>query len=161
VVLLETLSVMPEISRVMDFLFSPDHTVIVVPLALGLGVTLAIAPQLRNIRLSHSFFIVAWVWSAACIVKEIGASNMRPKYAYPLVFIAVGIVGLLALATFRWVEKNHQETNPQQDSEKTSSLDNIRDAITGGDSFGYIEPNIGSTKSFSNLGALTLQVSGV
>lgn len=60
---------------------------------------------------------------------------MRPRYAYPLVFLALGVVGILALATFRWVERNHHEalpsaTKPNNEvSETLAELREVNDLI--------------------------------
>jgi hypothetical protein len=99
-----------EIWVFLAWLFSPEPTLWVTGLNLGVGFTMALAPQLRNIRLAHLFFSIAWLWAFLCVTEELAVSKMSSHFALPIVFIAAGAIAVLAVLTYRWVESNHQET---------------------------------------------------
>jgi hypothetical protein len=99
-----------EIWAFLTWLFSPEPALWVTALGLGVGFTMALAPQLRNIRLAHLFFGIAWLWAFLCVTEELAVSKMSSHFALPIVFIAGGAIAVLAVLTYRWVESNHRET---------------------------------------------------
>ena len=91
------------------WIFNPELSGWVVAIGIGAGITMALAPQIRNIRLAHFFFLVAWIWAGGCTIGEIGLAKLSLAYAIPAVFVGCGVIGTLSLITYRWVEQNHQE----------------------------------------------------
>jgi hypothetical protein len=98
------------------WLFSPDVTLWVWPIGIGGGLTLALAPQIRNIRLAHIFFGFAWIWAFGCILEEIMKSRMSLKASIPLAFVVGGIIAVLALLSHYWVEQNHKDADAPKPS---------------------------------------------
>lgn len=96
---------------IVHWLFGEGPTLFGVALAISGGIALALAPQIRNIRLAHWFFAFAWMWVFGGLVE--GTGNMKHSLpSYALVFFGGGIIGALALATYKWVETNHHEASP-------------------------------------------------
>lgn len=92
------------------WIFGVGPVLFVVALGIGGGLTLALAPQIRNIRLAHWFFGFAWVWAFGGIIEVIGDMKLTPKLSIPLAFVCTGVIGVLALMSSIWVERNHHDS---------------------------------------------------
>jgi hypothetical protein len=96
--------------RFIAWIFNPEASLWLIPISIGAGLTVALAPQLRNIRLAHLFFAVAWIWSLGSVFEEVTIVNTSLKSAILLVFITTVLIGVLALISFKWVESNYHES---------------------------------------------------
>lgn len=105
-----------------SWLFSLGPMLLVVPIGIGGGLTLALAPQLRNIRLAHIFFGFAWIWAYGCVLEEIMNSRIPLKYSVPTTFLITGMIGVLALLSHYWVEGNRREYSSVQDGQTRQGL---------------------------------------
>jgi hypothetical protein len=99
--------------KFLTWLFSPEPSLWVIGIGIGVGFTVALAPTLRNIRLAHLFFGLAWVWTYGCILEEIMFIKLPLRYSIPVTFLIAGLVGVMALLCHYWVEKNHEEQTTQ------------------------------------------------
>jgi len=97
------------ILQLVIWLFSPEPSLWLIAIGITGGLTLALAPQLRNIRLAHLFFGVTWLWAFGCIAEVVSLSKMPLQYTVPSVFLATVLIGVLALLSYQWVETNHHE----------------------------------------------------
>lgn len=125
---------MSDFLGVIRWLFGEGPTLFGVALAAGGGIALALAPQIRNIRLSHWFFRFAWVWAFGGLIEGVG--DMKQSLpSYIVVFVGSGLIGLMALTTYRWVERNHHEafpsaSTPQDDNSRIQAeLNEVNDFI--------------------------------
>lgn len=118
-----------------DFFFGTTAFWGVVPVGLGGGLTLALAPKIRDIRLAHWFFGVGFVWAEGCFIREAALVNWQSKFVIPLVFVVSGLIGSLAWLTFKWVETHRLESTPAVAtdsgavSETQKELDEVNDFI--------------------------------
>src|SRR3984893_6347562 len=94
----------------------------VIALAIGSGLTTALAPTIRNVRLAHPFFAVATIWSLGCTFEWLANGGDIPM-KYVLAFVIGGSIFTLSLAAFAWVEGNHADLYQSPGSKK---LDRIR-----------------------------------
>ena len=90
------------------WVFGPEPSLWIIALAIGAGLTMALAPTIRNVRLAHPFFAIAAIWSLGCSFEWL-AYGGGIKMRYLLAFIIGGSIFALALATFSWVESNRRE----------------------------------------------------
>jgi hypothetical protein len=93
----------------LHWLFGTGPCLWVVAIGIGGGLTLALAPQNRNVRLAHWFFGFAWIWAFGGIIEVLIEMKLPLKIALPLAFVATGFVGVLAILSSVWVETNHQD----------------------------------------------------
>jgi hypothetical protein len=109
-------SVSSPLFQLVEWLFSVEISLWVIALAAGFGLTMALAPQLRNIRLAHLFFGVAWIWALVCTEREIALAKINSPWSFLVAFVCAGVLGIGALATFSWVERNRHEarSNPTE-----------------------------------------------
>ena len=92
------------------WLFGVGRVLFVVPIGISVGLALALDSRIRNIRLAHRFFGFACVWAAGGVIEVVGDMKLPLKISIPLVFVGVGLIGVLLLLSFQWVERNHQES---------------------------------------------------
>jgi hypothetical protein len=90
-------------------LFGTGPTVFVVGIGLGVGFTLALATQPRNIRLAHYLFGFAWIWAYGRTLEVFLEMRLPVKISIPLVFICAGVIGVLGFLSVTWVETNHRD----------------------------------------------------
>jgi hypothetical protein len=98
----------------LSWMFSSEVALWIIALGITGGLALALAPQLRNIRLAHIFFGSAWIWAFGCILREIMKSGMSLKTSIPLAFVLGGMIAVLALLSYYWVEQNRKEAAPPE-----------------------------------------------
>src|SRR6267378_2771437 len=96
--------------------FSPELGLWGIALAIGVGVTMALAPTIRNVRLAHPFFSIAAIWSLGCTFQWL-ADGGETKMKYIFAFVVGGGIFTLALGAFSWVEGNHAEHLAQATSD--------------------------------------------
>jgi len=53
---------------ILRWLFSIETSLWVIGLAIGAGLTMALAPTIRNVRLAHPFFLIAAIWALGIYV---------------------------------------------------------------------------------------------
>jgi hypothetical protein len=95
-----------------SWLFGPEPALWIIGTAIGAGLTVALAPQVHNIRLAHVFFGFAWIWALGCIIEEIMFSKMPLRLSLGVAFLVCGTIGVLAVLAHYWVEKNHAYVAP-------------------------------------------------
>jgi hypothetical protein len=89
-------------------LFGMEVSLWVIGLTIGGGLTMALAPTMRNVRLAHPFFALATLWSIGCTFKWLSSAGDLPM-KYLIAFVIGGGIFALALACYVWVEGNHSE----------------------------------------------------
>lgn len=93
---------------VLRWVFSTEVSLWVIALGIGCGLTMALAPTVRNVRLAHVFFLIATVWALGCTFNWLVSGDDIPV-KYLLAFIIGGSIFTLAVVAFIWVESNHDE----------------------------------------------------
>jgi hypothetical protein len=94
----------------LHWFFGAGPVLFLVAIGIGVGFTLALAPQSHNIRLAHWSFGIAWFWGFGGVIEAFVELKLPSVISIPLVFVIAGIIGVLAFLSFRWVENNHQGT---------------------------------------------------
>jgi hypothetical protein len=92
----------------MRWMFSPEPSLWIIALAISVGLGLALAPTIRNVRLAHPFFAIAAIWSLGCSFEWLVNRGEMPM-RYFVAFVIGGSIFALALTAFAWVERNHDE----------------------------------------------------
>jgi|SRR5665213_1346948 len=95
------------------WLFGVGPCLWVVGIGIGGGLTLALAPQGRNVRLAHWFFGFAWIWAFSGIIEVLVDMKLPLKISLPVAFLATGLIGVFAVLSFVWVESNHHESGSE------------------------------------------------
>lgn len=101
------------------WLFSLETSLWVIGVAVGGGLTVALAPTLRNVRLAHFFFLIAAMWALGSTFEWLVSGEIPMKYIFA--FIVGGGIFALAVAAFTWVEGNHAEQLAAQSPGDSSS----------------------------------------
>lgn len=89
-------------------LFGMEVSLWIIALTIGGGLTMALAPTVRNVRLAHPFFAMATIWSLGCTFEWL-ADGVGTPMKYVWAFVIGGGIFALSLAAFGWVEGNHAE----------------------------------------------------
>lgn len=71
------------------WIFSPKPSLWIIAVAIGAGITIALAPTIRNVRLAHAFFAIAAIWSLGCTFEWLADGDEIPM-RYLLGFIIGG-----------------------------------------------------------------------
>jgi hypothetical protein len=126
-------------------LLRPEISGWVIALSLGIGIAFGLATQIRNIKAAHIFFGITWIWSFFFVVKECAEMTIQSNFKFVIVFFATGVVGVLAMIAYVWVERNSVEvsnTSMNQatiNGEMNSNHPNKPDKIQSGEKPGKID----------------------
>lgn len=105
-------------------IFSWGYTAAIAVPGFCAAISMALAPQWRNIRLAHVLFAISWFWTFGFLVELIALTKIELKFAIPLIFLITGLTGVMALLSYRWVEQNLHESKTTTTSNANSTTMN-------------------------------------